>query len=94
MSEGILGVERERVGAGRDEYAVLVMEDGLERAEGDWTFFEHENLQNILPGLQLPERLVRREYLLNLHTGKFVNLTCLDIHSLSYAPLVRCELGG
>ena len=38
MSEGILGVERERVGAGRDEYAVLVMEDGMERAEGDWTF--------------------------------------------------------
>ena len=80
--------------AGQENYAVLVMEDGLERAEGDWALLEHDDLLNLLPGLRIPDRLVRREYLLRLHTGEFGNLTCLDIHSLSYAPLVRCELGG
>ena len=94
MSEGILRVERERVGAGRDEYAALVMEDGLERAEGDWALLEHDDLLNLLPRVRIPERLVRREYLLRLHTGEFDNLTCLDIHSMDYALLVRCELGG
>ena len=68
-------------------------QDGLPIARGDWAFFEHENLQNILPRVRIPDRLVRREYLVNLHTGEFGNPVCLDIHSLNYAPLVRCELG-
>ena len=80
--------------AGQENYAVAVVEDGLERAEGDWALLEHDDLLNLLPRVRIPERLVRREYLLNLHTGEFGNLACLDIHSMDYDPLMRCEMGG
>lgn len=78
---------------GRQAYAVVVAQDGLPIARGDWAFFEHDDLQNLLPELHVPDRLRRNEYLVNLHGGEFGGPEGLDIHSLRYAPLVRCELG-
>ena len=77
---------------GRQAYAVVVEQDGVAIARGDWAFFEHENLQNLLPGLNIPERLCRREYLVNLHTTEGDNPVCLDLHSIDYTPLIRCDV--
>ena len=76
---------------GRQIYSVVFMEDGLERAVGDWAFFEHEDLQNLLSGFRIPDRLCRREYLINLH-AEGDNLACLDLHSITYTPLARCDV--
>ena len=77
---------------GRQAYAVVAEQDGVAIARGDWAFFEHENLQNLLPGLHIPVRLCRREYLVNLHTDEGDNPVCLDFHSIDYTPLIRCEV--
>ena len=77
---------------GRQTYAVVVEQDGLAMARGDWAFFEHAELLDLLPGLHMPQRLCRREYLVNLHTTEGDNPVCLDLHSIDYTPLVRCDV--
>ena len=77
---------------GRQSYAVVVEQDGVAITRGDWAFFEHAELLDLLPGLHMPERLCRREYLVNLHTTEGDNPVCLDFHSIDYTPLIRCEV--
>ena len=48
---------------------------------------------NLLTGMKMSKRCRRPEYLVNLHSGEFGNVWCLDVHSIKYAGLVRCKMG-
>jgi len=74
--------------AGRDRFANLVAHGSVANLSGDWAFFEHSQIEGLLPGIIVPTRLRRHDYLTNaIHArGEF----CLDVHAgLDARPLFR-----
>lgn len=74
--------------AGRERFANLVANGSVASLSGDWACFEHSQIEELLPGIVVPTRLCRYDYLTNaIHArGEF----CLDVHAgLDARPLFR-----
>jgi hypothetical protein len=74
--------------AGRERFANLVANGGVANPSGDWASFEHSQIEALLPGIVVPTRLRRHDYLTNaIHAG---GEFCLDVHAgLEVRPLFR-----
>ena len=74
--------------AGRERFANLVANGAVANFSGDWASFEHSEIEALLPGIFVPARLRRYDYLTNAIyvAGEF----CLDVHAgLDARPLFR-----
>ena len=74
--------------AGRERFANLVANGAVANLSGDWASFEHSQIEALLPGIVVPTRLRRHDYLTNaIHAG---GEFCLDVHAgLDGRPLFR-----
>lgn len=77
---------------GHSMYRAMVAVGELAAIAGAWAFFSKERLGELLPGLRLPLRLQRDEYLVNVIAGADSNPVCLDLHGLRYRPICRHPL--
>jgi hypothetical protein len=73
---------------GRARYARLVAKGQIPRLVGDWAFFESSEFERLLPGIVIPTRLRRHEYLTSwVREGDSFGL---DVYAgLDGAPLFR-----
>ena len=55
-----------RYGEGRARYAVLSAGGKIEEFQGDWAYFDHDQILELLPGIIVPTKLKRHQYLTNL----------------------------
>jgi hypothetical protein len=60
---------RNRYGEGRARHAVLLAERKIQEFEGDWAYFDHDQFQDLLPGIIVPSKLKRHHYLTNWVTN-------------------------
>ena len=73
---------------GRARYARLVAKGQIPGLRGDWAFFEASEFQRLLPGIVIPKRLRRHEYLTRWVTES--SPVSLDVYAgLDGAPLFR-----
>jgi hypothetical protein len=73
-------------------YRGMVALGEIAAAAGAWAFFSQESLHAFLPGLRLPLRLRRDEYLVNVIAGADDKPECLDLHGVRYKPICRHPL--
>ena len=73
---------------GRARYAVLVAHQRIPPLAGDWASFEQADLERLLPGIVIPRRLKRHEYVTNW-IADAISFS-LDVHAGSNgAPLFQ-----
>jgi hypothetical protein len=60
---------RNRYGEGRARYAVLLAERKIQKFQGDWSYFDRDQFQDLLPGIIVPTKLKRHHYLTNWVTN-------------------------
>ncbi len=74
--------------AGQERFSNLVANGVMANLAGKWGVFEHDELEQLLPGIIVPTRLRRHDYLTNaIHAG---GEFCLDVHAgLDVRPLFR-----
>lgn len=73
---------------GQDRYARLVAKGQIPRLSGDWAFFEVSEFERLLPGIVIPTRLRRHEYVIKWVTEG--PPSSLDVYAgLDGTPLFR-----
>jgi hypothetical protein len=73
---------------GRERFSNLVANGAMTNLAGNWASFEHGQLERLLPGVIVPTRLRRHDYLTNAIWGD--NELSLDLHAgLNAQPLFR-----
>jgi hypothetical protein len=73
---------------GRTRFASLTASGYRPQFSGDWAYFDHSDLERLLPGILVPTRLQRHDYLTNygFHGAEF----SLDVYSAAkFAPLFQ-----
>lgn len=76
--------------SGRTRFASLAAASHVPRFCGDWAYFDHADLESLLPGIVVPKRLKRYDYLTNygLHASGF----SLDVYAApTVVPLFQHE---
>jgi hypothetical protein len=73
---------------GRARYLALVDATDLPQFQGDWAYFDNRQLEALLPGIIIPTRLQREDYIVNYLGG--IDYFSLDVYSGSnMAPLFQ-----
>jgi hypothetical protein len=72
---------------GRIAYRGCLDAGEIKPVEGDWAFFESDELQALLPGVAMPRMFRRNSYLTNLVRNS--EGLCLDLHSRNGSPFGR-----
>jgi hypothetical protein len=73
---------------GRGRYAALVQAGEIRPHRGDWGFFTHHQLLNLLPGIVLPDHFVRHEFIINYYDGADAYF-CADVYASNGSPLFQ-----
>jgi hypothetical protein len=75
-------------GQGRARYSALVAAKGIPQFKGDWAFFDAVQFNILLPGIIIPRKLKREDYLTNWVSER--NYFSLDVYAGSTAaPLFQ-----
>jgi hypothetical protein len=71
----------DRYSQGRTRFASLAASGHVPQFRGDWAYFDHTDLEILLPGIVIPKRLKRSDYITNygLHAAGF----SLDVYAAS-----------
>jgi len=77
----------DRYDEGRTCYRALAQSGQVPSGAGDWAYFDSSGLDELLPGVHVPKRLRRPEYLANLVNNKAE--LCMDVYSFQMLPLFR-----
>jgi hypothetical protein len=79
---------RYQYGQGRARYAVLLAEGKIQEFQGDWSYFDHDQFQDLLPGIIVPTKLKRHHYLANwVANGNYFSI---DVYAApTTAPLFQ-----
>jgi hypothetical protein len=73
---------------GRATYLTICAKEDVPRFRGDWAFFGREKLEMLLPGINIPDKLKRDEYLTN--SVPVADHFSLDVHAMpTAAPLFQ-----
>ena len=94
IAPGVIAATRDarnfwqRYPAGRERFSNLVANGAMTNLRGNWASFEHGQLERLLPGIIVPTRLRRHDYLINaVWDDKEFSL---DVHAgLDAQPLFR-----
>ena len=74
--------------AGRERFSNLVANGAISNWQGDWASFEHNDLERALPGIVVPTRLRRHDYVTNAIWD--ARQFSVDVHAgLDGRPLFR-----
>jgi hypothetical protein len=66
---------------GRTRFASLAASSHVPQFRGDWAYFDHSDLEILLPGIVIPTRLKRYDYLTNY--GLYATGFSLDVYAAS-----------